>query len=417
MNGYGGGSGPGPGAPGGAGGCRWDAVTLPPGLTHEPSRRFLVAHGLPEEAAGLHFTAVRDRRLKPLRGDGATRETGVATVTPGSLLLLGDDYDGEAQLALDGASGGVYLVAEQYDGWHRDLLASGLPELAGLAREIEAVSAPPDDPDPYGGRRGPAVVAEVRRRAEERMRRIDPELFAGPTPPAHWPTALLIRTLHWGAKPGAAGELAYVLCPELVAEIGDDGRVRRFTPDELPPQLTHEPTRRLLTEIGLPCDTDLFTPHEGPLRTMAEAHPDVYGDRVDDTLRTDGDDPPRRDHQQNFLSLGWWPHDLAIALDGATGRVELPDWYDDGDPAAYLHRDVSALLYACWTYGRLHAEWARWDLGAGGQPGGWAVFTPASLLVNVVDDMVRDIDPEAFATSRHSWRQLAEDDHTGGLLC
>ncbi|GGU73392.1 hypothetical protein GCM10010211_44120 [Streptomyces albospinus] len=425
MTGYGGGSGQGTDATAGAGWRRWDAAALPPALTHEPSRRFLVAHGLPEEAADLQFTAARDGQLKPLRGDGAIGEKGTATAAgdsaPSTLLLLGDDYYCEAQLALDGASGRVYLLAEEHDGWRGDLLASGVPELAGLIREIEAVSAPPRGSDPYGGRRGPAVIAEVRRHAEERMRRIDPELFAGPTPPAHWPTSLLVRTLHWGTKRGAPGELAYVLTPELVAQIDVDGQVRRYTPDELPPQLTHEPTRRLLTEIGLPCDAGFFTPHDGPLRTMAEAHPDEYdapaAEPGDDHPGTDQDDQPSRDYQRNFLALGWWPHDLVIALDGATGRVELPDWYDDGDPAAYLHRDVSALLHACWTYGQLRAEWERWDLGAGGEPGEWAVFTPQSLLANVVDDMVRDVDPEAFATSRHSWRLLAEDDYTGGLLC
>jgi hypothetical protein len=55
--------------------------------------------------------------------------------------------------------------------------------------------------------------------------------------------------------------------------------------------------------------------------------------------------------------------------------------------------------------------------GAGGTPGDGEVFTPKALLESRVDGMVRVVDPEAFATSEHSWRQLAEDLHTGGLLC
>ncbi|GAA3083623.1 hypothetical protein GCM10020000_82260 [Streptomyces olivoverticillatus] len=97
-------------------------------------------------------------------------------------------------------------------------------------------------------------------------------------------------------------------------------------------------------------------------------------------------------------------------------RLELPDWYDDGEPHAYLNRDLSALLYTLWTYERIRAEWYRWEHGGSGDREAWQVFDPQALLHNCVDAMVKAVDPQAFDTPEHSWRSLAEDGHTGGLL-
>ncbi|MET7902480.1 SUKH-4 family immunity protein [Streptomyces sp. NPDC005355] len=155
----------------------------------------------------------------------------------------------------------------------------------------------------------------------------------------------------------------------------------------------------------------LFGAFDEPLRTMAEAHPETFDE-------TPGEDRPEgaggRAYQRDYIAIGWWPHDLMIALDGATGRLELPEWYDEGGPAAYLNRDLSALLYAWWVYERLRAEWSRWDDGVAGDT--WQVFDPPALLGSRVDAMVEAVDPEAFRTSGHSWRMLAEDPYTGGLL-
>ncbi|WP_354637334.1 hypothetical protein [Kitasatospora camelliae] len=41
---------------------------------------------------------------------------------------------------------------------------------------------------------------------------------------------------------------------------------------------------------------------------------------------------------------------------------------------------------------------------------------PQALLLAVVDRLVEAVDPEAFATPAHTWRMLAEDPYTGGLL-
>ncbi|MET8542774.1 SUKH-4 family immunity protein [Kitasatospora sp. NPDC004799] len=373
---------------------------LPGGVVHAGSREFLVREGLPSTGAFLDFEVF-----------GAGELTAVPAEAERLFLLGETEYRtpfaaGGNQVLLDGVTGEVFL---DNGGPRRDLLASDLAALAGLVREVDAVAEAARRPEALDGRRGPAVTAEVLAAAERRMREIDPGLFGDRSAPPHWGTALLVRALGWGALPGGPGGPAYEIAPELVAELaaltdqdGGPGRVHRFNPEELPTALVHGPTRQLLTEVGLPLGGAMFGVCEEPLVTMGEAYPEYF----------DGEE--ERPYQRDFLALGDWPTDLTIALDGATGRLELPDWYDDGHPEAYLNRDLSALLYALWTYERLRAEWDSWDHGRARDT--WAVFDPQSLLSAVVDRLVEAVDPEAFASPGCSWRLLAEDGHMGGLL-
>ncbi|MEU9077403.1 SUKH-4 family immunity protein [Kitasatospora sp. NPDC004745] len=380
------------------------AAGLPDGVVHAGSREFLVREGLPASGAFLDFGVIGDGTLEALPGSerwfvlGETEYCAPFAAAGGPVLL--DGVTGEVFLGEEGTADGEV---------RRDPLASGLPALAGLVREVEEVAAAARRADALDGRRGPAVVAEVTAGAERRMREADPELFGRAAAPAHWGTALLVRALGWGALPGGPGGPAFEVGAELVADLAaltdqDDGAgaVHRFRAEELPAGLVHEPTRRLLTEIGLPLGGAMFGVGAEPLVTMAEAYPEYF----------DGEE--ERPYQREFLALGDWPTDLTIALDGVTGRLELPDWYDDGEPEAYLNRDLSALLYALWTCERLRAEWDRWDYGRGRDT--WAVFDPQSLLSTVVDRLVEAVDPEAFASPGRSWRLLAEDAHLGGLL-
>ncbi|MFJ6616802.1 SUKH-4 family immunity protein [Kitasatospora sp. NPDC091335] len=374
---------------------------LPDGVVHAGSREFLVREGLPASGAFLDFGALGNGELTAFPAD------------PERLFVLGEtEYctpfaASDDLVLLDGVTGEVFL---DNGGPRRDLLASGLTALAGLVREVDAVAEAARRPEALDGLRGPAVMAGVLAEAGQRMREIDPGLFGDDSaPPPHWGTALLVRALGWGALPGGPGGPAYEIAPELVAELaaltdqdGGPGRVHRFRSEALPAALVHGPTRRLLTEVGLPLGGAMFGVCEEPLVTMGEAYPEYF----------DGEE--ERPYQRDFLALGDWPTDLTIALDGATGRLELPDWYDDGQPEAYLNRDLSALLYALWTYERLRAEWERWDRGRARDT--WAVFDPQSLLSAVVDRLVEGVDPEAFASPDCSWRLLAEDGHMGGLL-
>ncbi|MGV9263833.1 SUKH-4 family immunity protein [Kitasatospora sp. NPDC003701] len=420
---------------------RLESAGLPEELSHRPSRAFLTGEGLPGRGAFLDFAALDAPPLGALGAGPAERlfvlgETGYVAAT---------DYEGDAVL-LDGATGEVFLAARRrgtrHDGLRRDLIASSLSALVELMREVDAVAVAAAEPAALDGRRGPAVVAEVVGVARRRMRAIDPDLYdrADDAPP-HWDTALLVRSLSWGALPGGPGALAYELGAELVedlAALGADGLVRRYRPEELPRGLTHAPTRRLLSEIGLPLGGGLLTVSDDePLRTMAEAYPEHFApddgpdDGPEDTPEAptdgtpgaptagapgDGPDasPQNRDHQRDHLAVGDWPYDLVIALDGATGRLELPDWNEVGEPEAYLNRDLSALLYSLWVCERLRAEWRRWEYGRAA--GSWEVFDPQSLLSGVVEEIVAAIDPEAFATPGHSWQLLADDAHMGGLL-
>ncbi|MFJ9454058.1 SUKH-4 family immunity protein [Kitasatospora sp. NPDC101447] len=401
---------------------------LPAGLTHGPSRARLAAGGLPRCFAHLDLTASWHEPMATAATwyDGLREDGAEALVVLGETTYRDAFGDALADVLLDGATGEVYLACRDDAGaLKRDLLASGLDPLVALMIEVEAVTAGADEPyEPEEGEededgeedepRGPAAVAEAARISLERMRAADPELFrrtAGR--PAHWETAMRVRALAWGALPGEPGGLRYAVDASLVEELAalTDGTVQRFEESDLPAELCHAPTRRLLTGIGLPVsDRGVFRIDTvGPLYTMAEIFPDLY----------DPDDPEygaehRRDHQGEFLALADWPYEFTVALDGATGRVELPAWFDDGEPAAYLHRDVSALLYVVWTYERLRADRRRW--GGRYAPVPWEVFHPSELLDAAAEEALRRLDPEAFASDTHFWPIRVDDGHMGGLL-
>ncbi|KJS55512.1 SUKH-4 family immunity protein [Streptomyces rubellomurinus] len=337
------------------------------------------------------------------------RSPGTAPAGGGRWTVLGGTAYCGSLVVLDGETGEVRLAEESGREDEGDLLASSLPALAALVREVEAVATGAADRAAFGGRRGAAVADAVRSAAEQRMRALDPELFTRGAPPPHWHTALLIAALAWGARPGEPDGLAYDFEPDLVADLArlldeEDAAVRRYRPEELPAELTHEPTRRLLVEAGLPLEGEMLGVHpDAPLTTMAARYPDDFAELT------------------HHLALGYWPHDLVIALDGTTGRLELPGLHGADDPARYLNRDLSALLYALWTYERVRAHWDRWEYGGqdwhdGDGDDDWTVFDPHSFLRTEVDGLVEAVDPESFATPRHSWRLLAEDPYTGGLL-
>ncbi|UNO38735.1 SUKH-4 family immunity protein [Streptomyces sp. MST-110588] len=141
--------------------CRLDAASLPNALTHEPSWRFLVEVGLPAKAAGLEFTGLREGRLKTFRKERdkeSDEGSGSTAVEDGRLLVLGEHYHGHGSLVLDGATGGAHLVAWERHELRHGLLASGLPDLAGLA-------PPPSTPGGSSPRiRTPGVSSDGRRR-------------------------------------------------------------------------------------------------------------------------------------------------------------------------------------------------------------------------------------------------------------
>ncbi|MGW3039697.1 SUKH-4 family immunity protein [Kitasatospora sp. NPDC001159] len=393
----------------------------PDGLTHGRSRELLAAGELCWSYAHLDL---RDSGADALES-ASTWWEGRAVQGAEGLYVLGEaryetwSIRGPVAVLLDGASGEVYLARPDDDGvLQRDLLASSPDTLIALVAAIEAVTsaaAGEYDLDEGGAEppRRPATVTEVVRVVREELREADPELFRRTDgQPAHWETALRIRALGWGAESGEDGALAYEIDPSLVedlATIEGEGVVRRFAEDELPERLTHAPTRHLLTEIGLPvsgrCLLDVDA--EGPLGTLAEGSPENYEPDEDGDMSS-------RPYQGEFLVVGGWMYDFVVALDGATGQVELPDWWDDDDPAAYLHRDLSALLYVLWTFEHLRAQ--RREAERPQTSGSWSVFDPCELLDGAAEETLRALDPEAFASDRHFWPIRVDDGHMGSLL-
>ncbi len=393
---------------------------LPGWLTHGPSRERLAAGGLP---ASYAYLDLRASWHEPLLTAESWYDESPAEDVEGLIVLGETRYDDRfgfstADVLLDGASGEVYLACLDESGaLLRDVLASSLDTLVALMVEVEAVTVGAAEPyEPEEGEefepRGPGTVAEAVRISLERMRTADPELFRRTDDrPAHWETAMRVRALAWGALPGEPGGLAYAVDASLVEDLAalTDGTVRRFHEDELPAALSHAPTRRLLGSLGLPLsDKGMFgIDPVGPFLTMAETYPDDFGPE-------DGRDEHHRAYQGEFLAFADWLYDSTVALDGTTGRLELPAWFDDGAPAAYLHRDVSAMLYVLWTYERLRADRRRWE--GRHVPVPWAVFDPRELLDSAAEEALRALDPEAFASESHFWPIRIDDGHLGSLL-
>ncbi|MFD8705775.1 SUKH-4 family immunity protein [Kitasatospora sp. NPDC059648] len=395
---------------------------VPEGVTHGPSRELLAAGELCWSYAYLDLEASGD---EPLQSANSWYERQGVRGTEG-LYVLGEArygaFEGPVTVLLDGASGEVFLARpDDDDVLQRDLLASSPQCLIALAAEIEAVSAAATgehglaegEVRPYG----PAAVTEVQQLVRQLLREADPELFRRTDDrPAHWETALTVRALGWGARAGGPGELAYAVPAALVEDLATlkgEGGVRRFEEAELPAAISHGPTRRLLREVGLPVSGRcvLRVDAEGALRTLAEEYPENFegGEEGEDE-----DELSTRPQQGGFLVVGGWMYGFVVVLDGATGRVELPDSWDDGEPAAYLHRDLSALLYVLWTFERLRA--VRRGTERPRRHGPWSVFTPSELLDGAAEAVMRALDPEAFESESHFWPIRIDDGHMGSLL-
>ncbi|MFF2951569.1 SUKH-4 family immunity protein [Kitasatospora sp. NPDC057965] len=390
--------------------------TWPVGLTDGPSRTLLAAGELSWCYAHLDLRATSAGPPEAAAGGvRAGPDGGEALFVLGEALYSAAGED--IAVLLDGASGAVYLACPDESGaLRRDLLASSPRALVALAVAVEAVSLAAtgayerdagEDVAPYG----PATVDAAVRLGLQELREADPDLWRRTDGrPAHWETALRIRALAWGAEPRTADGAPHLVGPDLVedlAELAGAGTVRRFLPDELPDRLVHAPTRQLLTEVGLPVSSRgaLTVAAEGPLVTMAQSFPDIYAD--------DAEESTARPRQGEYLALGGWTYDLEAALDGATGRIELPDWHDEDQPAPYLHRDLATLLHVLWTFERLRFERRR-STGLAASP--WAVFRPRDLLDGVARSVLRALDPQAWATEDQFWPTRADDCHMGELI-
>ncbi len=166
--------------------------------------------------------------------------------------------------------------------------------------------------------------------------------------PSLWNTSTLLSclllTISHHTPPGAA------LPPRLLDHEFGRAHVTRFEPLDLPSALTHEPTRRFLSETGLPNAAgpfrrdvdDLLLP---TLTEYTEDHPEHLL-------------PPDADR---LIHLGRLTATDHVVLDGVTGTVRT--WRTPTATLRPLTSDVPALALTLWA---LHRA-TRLEAGAGGE--------------------------------------------------
>ncbi|MFF9335084.1 SUKH-4 family immunity protein [Streptomyces albogriseolus] len=172
------------------------------------------------------------------------------------------------------------------------------------------------------------------------------------TPAPFWKMAALTRPLVLAADPGTASGLAVDLPPRLLDWEFGRGGVFRFEDTDFPSTLTHAPTRRFLSEVGVPDDlvfrleTDVMT-----LPTLAErCAQDWPGD--------DGGFPgvPCPDHAGHLVCLGRLADGSMVLVNGTTGAILR--WRETGAAPRPLVPDISVLALALWLLRREAAPWS-----------------------------------------------------------
>ncbi|MGW2691175.1 SUKH-4 family immunity protein [Streptomyces sp. NPDC001296] len=168
---------------------------------------------------------------------------------------------------------------------------------------------------------------------------VDLSPLAGEDPASHRRTTALIRPPARIARPGAG--LRLDLPPRLLDEEFGSAAIMRFEDIDFPRTLTHEPTRRFLSETGLPehgtwyeLDMDV------PLQTLAEYCAEESGipaDRLPESA-------------DRLIRLGRLLEDPSLVVDGATG--ELLCWSEPDATLRPLNADVSTLAFTVWLVHR-----------------------------------------------------------------
>ncbi|MYW62888.1 hypothetical protein GTY65_02150 [Streptomyces sp. SID8379] len=267
----------------------------------------------------------------------------------------------EQEVVRDPASGRVCLL-DMYDPRYADVHAlapslESLHRLTGALDEFDGLRGRFAD---LAGRVGLDAVREARERlvAAFREEPWDAQDWGEGSGPAQWPLGLpnlwriivAVRPLALVAGPGRGLRLD-LPAQALVGVFGENG-VRRFAPDELPSALVHEPTRRFLTEVGLPIDALTFwaagSPDD-PLLTLAEDRAASSQDPELRHLYEEVEDCPLVPDADRRLRLGGTPQEVDVVLDGRTGAIHhAPYTFDALTP---MNTDISTLVLALWMHG------------------------------------------------------------------
>jgi hypothetical protein len=370
---------------------------LDPYVTHAETRRLLTGPGLPSDSALLGFGALRGRpvlrRVAELVDDAEKlAEELREQLVIGALRTFDRDLE---SLVLDGTTGEVSTTYV----FPRD---PGLMDLSPLAPSLEALlrfAAATDELTASRGRfarqgYGPQAVAAASRRLASVF-----AADAGEDVAPYWRMAALIRPLARIARPGAG--LALDLPPRLLDEAFGSAAIVRFEDVDFPGTLTHGPTRRFLSEVGLPengywyeLDTDV------PLPTLAEYY-------ADEDVFTADELPEAADR---LIRLGYLLEDTSLVIDGATGAILC--WSEPDAMLRPLNADLSTLAFTVWLVHREKALDEEHDLTEAYEQ---LAATMAETLA-VVDPIACDPTPRTpDDDGLRYWPEAFEDQAGGGL--
>ncbi|MEU2060846.1 SUKH-4 family immunity protein [Streptomyces sp. NPDC013455] len=337
-----------------------------PSIVHEPARRALApgerldGHGLVDFSplTGPTLPTVGEH-LAALDGDPAQLDPGLSGLLLIGHLVVEGEGDGE-EVVLDGVTGRVFsmwLYAKSPEDAELFPLAPSVP---ALLRFLAAV-------DEFRTLRGgfAALAGRTGREAVREGERLLTEVFteeqwgeegwgpAGPRSgwahpiPAYWRIAAVVRPLGLIAGPGR--ELALDLPEGLLDEAFGTDNLVRLTDDQLPPALTHAPTRRFLTEVGLPGDGYMFYgPEPAPLPTLPQEWAESQSNPRHAHLWNGSRRlPPDAEH---LVVLGGLVHDFGLLIDGRTGALFHTEF--GADRVVPVNADVSTLAFTLWLHQR-----------------------------------------------------------------
>jgi hypothetical protein len=345
-------------------------VTVPedmlhPAITHEATRSRLTAAGLPVDGP-VRFALTAGSRARTVGRYLADEGGDPAKLAPDIAGLLfighlrGSDGEDSDEVVLDGATGRVFTMWLYGKSPESAKLFPLAPSLDALVRFVSAVGDFGSLRGRFAGlaeRPGAGVVAAASALLMSVFTQEDwgedgwgdagaPSGWAHAVPP-FWRMIAVIRPMALIAGPGQGLRLEL---PKglLDEEFGADDMVR-VDPSELPAALTHEPTRRFLTDVGLPRDAQMFCmepedllvplPDDRERSKQNPAHQHLWNGS--DTL------PPDAEH---LLVLGGLMHDFTVLVDGRTGEVHYAEY--DADRVVPVNADVSTLAFTVWLHNR-----------------------------------------------------------------
>ncbi|GHE08416.1 hypothetical protein GCM10010339_56730 [Streptomyces alanosinicus] len=307
---------------------------------------------------GPSLSTLRDH-LVVRGGDPAELDPDLAELLLiGHLIVEGDEEADE--VVLDGATGRVFsmwLYEKRPSGAELFPLAPSVGALARLLATVDDFRGLRGRFAGLAGRTGPEAVREGERLllaafteeawGEEGWGPAGPRSGWEQPIPAFWRIAAVIRPLGLIAGPGR--DVALQLPQGLLDGVFGAENMVRLTDDQLPSALVHTPTRRFLTEVGLPGDGFMFYGLEpAPLATLPQAWAASQGDpRPAHLWDGTGQLPPDAEH---LVVLGGLVHDLDVLIDGRTGALSYTE--TGADHVVPVNADISTLAFTLWLHQR-----------------------------------------------------------------